>query len=426
MENLDELALFQSKYGDKCGFVRDVPLDHSVRLLSNINTLYTTHSRKSRTLNCHSKRKSREGEILRMYVYLFVNIVLVLVGILYIKPKQGIAATQKRCSEKMAIFVSFVILFVVSAFRGSFTSDYKNYITLFNFVNSFSLDEIFRYSFQQEIGYIVLNRIIGLFTTDGLYLMIVTSFLILILFFTEFVRESVNLWFTILMFVTMGSYYTSFNITRQIIAAAIVFTSSRYLYQRDFVKYFFCILIAALFHKTAFVMMIFYSILNLKFNFRRAFLLCLSFILFFSFGDVVFDFARSLTSYSYYTPGAYGTFGFRYTNAVVPVAVFCFTLLHSRSLDMNNTRERVMFNAVLFYAFFSLLGMRVMLLQRLSEFFAPYSFLIVPKIVGLYKNPYERVLFFMAAILLLISYNYVSLNGTGYMNYYFIWQSWGL
>jgi len=346
-------------------------------------------------------------------------------GILYIEPKQGINAIKKSSSERIAIFASFVILFVVSAFRGSFTSDYKNYIWLFNFINSFSFDEIFRFSFQQEIGYVVLNRIIGLFTTDGLYLMIVTSFLILILFFTEFVRESVNLWFTILMFVTMGSYYTSFNITRQIIAAAIVFASSRYLYQRNFVKYFFCILIAALFHKTALVMLIFYFILNLKFNFRNAFLLCLSLIFFFSYADLVFDFVRTFT-YSYYTPGAYGIFGFRYTNAVIPVAFFCFTLLHSSSLDMNNTRERVMFNAVLFYAFFSLLGTRVMMFQRFSEFFVPYSFLLVPKIVGLYKNPYERVLFFMAAILLLTSYNYVSLNGTGYMNYYFIWQSWGL
>lgn len=359
-----------------------------------------------------------------MQVYLFASLSLVLMGILYVKPNPSISSEyRKRFSERLAIFCSFTILFIVSAFRGAFTSDYRNYIWLFKYVNNFSFDEMFSYGFQQEIGYVLLNRLIGLFTSDGLYLMIATSFLILFLFYSELIRESANLWLSILMFVTIGAYYGSFNITRQIIAAAIVFASSRFLYRRDFGRYFACILLATLFHRTSFIMVLMYFVLNTKLNLRNALVALLSFYAIFTFSDRIFLLTASLLNYGY-TLGSYGTNQLGYTSVIVPTAVFCFVLFHFKLLDMNKAKDRIMFNAILFYFFFSILGTRLMLLERFTEFFVSYSFLIIPKIVRSYRNPLERLFIYFIAATLLVSYNYYAISKTGYVDYYFIWESW--
>jgi len=99
--------------------------------------------------------------------------------------------------------------------------------------------------------------------------MIITSFIILLLFFREFKKYSPYIWLSVLMFITVGQFYTSFNIIRQIIAVAIIFSGSKYLYERNLSKYIFIVLLASTFHKTSIIMILFYFILNFKFNINK-------------------------------------------------------------------------------------------------------------------------------------------------------------
>ena len=67
---------------------------------------------------------------------------------------------------------------------------------------------------------------------------------------------------TLVIFIAIGSFSMQFYILRQAIAVSIFLVAFHYIEDRKFWKYLIAILIAALFHKTAFVLLALYPAVN--------------------------------------------------------------------------------------------------------------------------------------------------------------------
>lgn len=359
-----------------------------------------------------------------MPVYILVNVIIIFLGLFYeiIKPKESVILDKKNKSDSFFVITSFILLFIVSAFRGDFTTDYNNYVYLFELYNRFRFFEVFHAGIYQEKGYIFLNRLIGVFTRNELYLFIVVSFITLLCFYSQFRRYSSYIWLSVLMFVTVGAFYTSFNIMRQILAVAIIFSGSKFLYERKFVKYCLVVALAALFHTSALVMLIFYFILNYKFSVKNLILIICAAVITMLYLENLLVIIQNMF-YSVYTDQSYGMTGLAFTNAVLPIAILIFTLFHYKKIDLSDIRNKIWVNAVIFYAFFSILGLKVEMVERISDFFAPYALLLIPLIFSQMKRNELKAIYMIGAVALLILYNFVVLSGTGYDPYYFIWQA---
>lgn len=357
-----------------------------------------------------------------MAVYTLVSAYLIVSGFLF----EIINTKLKKIRGKkmpIAFFAipSFLVLFLVSSFRGDFTVDYKGYTYLFDLYNQFEFSNIFEVGLHQEPGFIALSRFIGSFTQNVLYLFIITSFIIIIAFYKQFNNDSEYMWLSVLLFVTIGSFYTSFNVMRQILAVAIVFSGSKFLYERKALKYFLVIILASLFHKTALIMIFFYFILNFEINYKNIILISLGALVIEINLPRIISIAQQ-TFYTVYTAEAYGLTGLSFTNAVVPLSVFIFSLIHRNKIDINNTKHRVWMNAVFYYALFNVLGLQIQMIQRLSEFFAPYILLLIPLFFSRMKNSELKVMYILLFVTLLFLYNYITLSGSGYDPYYFVWE----
>lgn len=357
-----------------------------------------------------------------MEIYLIVSLLLVILGLSFEAFNSiTISKINKKLPNYFYIIPSFIILFILSTFRGDFTTDYKNYTELFNLYNRYSFSELLTSGFQNEIGFIYLNKIIGLFTDDVIYFFAIMSFVILFGFFHHFKKYSVNLWLSVLMFATVGSYYASFNITRHIFAVAIVFIGSKYLYERKFFKWVLVVLLAALFHKTAIIMIPFYFILNFRIKFKNWVIIVIGSAIVILFFDNIVDFAQQYF-YEQYTDDSYGMWGQAVTNIVLPVAFLIFSLFNINKLDPKNNMHRIWFNAGIFYAFFNILALQVQMVERLGRFFAPYSLLLIPFFFSKMKNKNLRFIYTMGLIVMLILYNYIILSDSVFDPYYFIWE----
>src|SRR5699024_10398344 len=261
-----------------------------------------------------------------------------------------------------------------------------------------------------EFGYILLNRVIGIFTNNPDYLFAVTTLIILYGFYHQFNRYSINIWISVLMFVTVRSYYASFNITRQILAVAIVFIGSKHLYERRFFKYMLFVFLAFLFHKSALIMIPFYFILNFRVNLRNLFLFSVgSIAVIFLFQDIL-SLLQNIGIYDNYTEQAYGMWGQAVANVVLPVAFLIFALLNIKKLDPNNNMHRIWFNATIFYAVFNILALQIEMVERIGRFFAPFPLLLIPFIFSKMQNKYLRVIYMTVLIVTLVTYNYVILS----------------
>lgn len=357
-----------------------------------------------------------------MAIYLIVSISLVILGLAYESFNYiTIHTYNKKTPAYFFIIPSFLLLFFISTFRGDFTTDYKNYTNLFELYNKYSFSELFNAGFQNEIGFIYLNKIIGIISEDVTYFFAIMSLIILFGFFYHFKKYSVNLWLSVLMFITAGSYYASFNITRHIFAVAIVFVGSKFLYDRRFLKWVLVVILASLFHKTAIIMIPFYFILNFRINIRNWILIAIgSVITILLFDDIVMFAQQHL--YEQYTEDSYGMWGQAITNVVLPLAFLVFSLLNIKKLHPNNNKHRIWLNAVIFYAFFNLLALQIEMVERLGRFFAPYALLLVPYILSRIQNNHLRFFYMMLLIATLILYNYVILSDSVFDPYYFIWD----
>lgn len=356
-----------------------------------------------------------------MGVYLIINIFIIILAIVCFGSEKGrcnldICILDRQINYKIFIFTTFIILFIVSAFRGDFTSDYRSYSEYFGYINNFSLKEIMNMQFYQEKGYVLLNKLIGFFTNKEIYLMITTTFIILILFYSEFIRKSKYVWFSILLFVNVGAYYTSFNITRQILSAAIIFSGSKFLYERKFIKYTCIVVLASFFHRTALIMIPFYFILNYKFKMKN--------IIFIFLGSMIVSVNLEkiimLIQRYYYMGYDYGMGRGSVNGVIVPIAILIFVLTHSYIIDFKEKLNTIILNGTIFYTLFSILGLKVQMIQRLAEFFSPYMLIMIPNIIFYIKDKKLRCLYSFIIIVFLILYNYITLSGTGYDPYYFI------
>ncbi len=329
---------------------------------------------------------------------------------------------HRNTVKNVYLFTSGLWLVLFAGFRGDFTSDYKNYAWLFRYYNQFDFSQILERQFGQEIGYVFINRLIGVFSNNVVWVMLITSCLIVVLFLMEIRRDSVYVWLSVFMFVTIGQYFTSFNLIRQILAAAIVFSGSKYMYERNFIRYFLVVILAALFHKTALIMIPFFFVLNLRFNITKLLLILLGLAISMSSIESILRFVQ-LQFYDHYIEGSYGMTGFGFNSIVLPLAILFFILFHYPKLDCsNNQKVNLWVNAVIFYVFFTLLGLQVMMIQRLSHFFAPYVLLLVPYIIGKVNNVRLRVIYFYGFVAASIAYSYVTLSGSGYDPFYFFWN----
>ena len=352
-----------------------------------------------------------------MAPYLIVNFIIILSAIIF-----EVKIKDLNYNKISILYLSIIgiLLTLFSGLRGDFTSDYKAYSYLFHFYNDFNFKKIFTYNFGQEIGYVILNKIVGILTNNVVFIMLLTSLIIVVLYFKEIKRDSVCIWLSVLLFTTIGQYYISFNLIRQIISAGIIFSGSRFLYKRDFKKYLVIIIIASLFHKTAAIMVVFYFILNQKFNFKKILLVILGTIIFFDFTNIILAFIQKFF-YSYYNQSDYGMSGFSLNNIILPVAILAFVILNKNYIELNNNKVNIWTNAVVFYTFFTILGLRVQMIERLANFFSPYVLLLIPYIIMNMKDKCSKNIYILIFVFMSLVYCYYAYSGTGYDPFYFIW-----
>lgn len=359
-----------------------------------------------------------------MLPYLILNIIVIMLALILFGFNKNITLNTKTFGNgKHCIFIilSFISLLYLSAFRGDFTSDYKHYVNLFHYYNSFSFDFTMLSEVYQEPGYVILNWITGLITQNAISMIAISSAIILYAHFKQFKNYSVYIWLSVLLFINIGPYYDSFNITRQIMASSIIFLGSKYLYERSFFKYVAIVLVAMSFHRTSVFLIPFYFVLNMKFDMKKVLvLLSLSSISSLYLGYIIQFIQRFF--YGAYTAQSYGMSGLKFTNVIIPIAITVFVIFNKSKLDTKNNVERIWINSSIFYTFFSILGLNVQMIQRMSYFFLPYVLMLIPTIVSKVKPKELRAIIIMLIIILLVLYNYITLSGTGYDPYSFIWN----
>lgn len=323
--------------------------------------------------------------------------------------------------------IIFILILLFSGLRGDFTIDYKNYQNIFYYVQSNTLDVVLNTQGSQEIGFILFTKLFTIIGSVKLYMFTISS-ITMFLICNFFKKKSQIPWISIVLFVGLGSYYTSFNVSRAILAVSVITIAYDYLEKGCFFKYILIVLLASFFHTTALIMIPFYFILRIKFSKRYLFILILISIFILLRIDLFINLAYSiLPKYSVYSNNSYGMQGGSIGNAIIPLFSLIliyfgiFVLGGFKRMDLFNVENNILFNCCYFYLFFGLASLKVYMLIRFTYYFELYVWIFIAKLISQMSKTNKLIVELLIIIICLIVPIYL-LKGTAYNPFYFIWR----
>ncbi len=295
--------------------------------------------------------------------------------------------------KNIAVFLSFLPMFLVSALRFHVGGDYVGYERIFRNVQEGT-------DIYAEPGFGLLNKLVIWYSGDIQWVYALSAAVTLILLFYGIYRYSPSPAMSLYLFVTMGYFFSSFNILRQFIAVSILFAGFRFLKEGRFVPYLALVLVAMTFHKTAIVMIPLYFLVRLRL--KQSYMITLGLL-----GLCILPLQSRLTPFlvnTFYPQYAdtdliqpLSTFEFLYYLALFALLLFLATRYRERFFqDETNT---LLFNCA-YYTFLIYLCLSfVPEINRIALYLEIFVIVLIPRLIHSEPDPKVRRLYtgFIAA-----------------------------
>lgn len=232
--------------------------------------------------------------------------------------------------------IPVILLIVIFAIRAySVGADTNNYYSYFLELKNASMNPFifFSQSSSKEVGYDLLNYVVLLICPNFTFFLFVEALLIFIPLYFVVKRYSIRPELSYFMFIIIGNYFQSFNITRQYICLFILILSLKYVFSNNLFKFIFFVFLGTCFHSSALVFLIIYPIyaykINLKFIFG-VFVFTIIVILLFDPVLKIFSFVMRHDYYSKYGPSSPHMERFALDSLIMIIAfTFVFIILYS-------------------------------------------------------------------------------------------------
>lgn len=326
---------------------------------------------------------------------------------------------EEKTDNKLLIFVSkaVAILFpaIIAGIRYDVGTDYKGvYEPLFEEILSGETLQRIR---TFEIGYILLNRLVIWLGGNFNVLMFLASLLTIIPIYIGLSHYKKKICVPLAFFLFMLLFYQkSFNLVRQMIAVAFVFLGFTYLdFKNDdkkhiaiqCLKYFACVIVAGLFQRTSFVMLIIPFIREIYANPRLKVLSIASYVVLLvvilNF-KAIGEFLTQFDSFKYYANYFKGIgkpdISIAYFIRVIPVIIPFFFV---RKKITEDRQMNFLYSMTVIGCILLLLGYLTQTYgERISYYFSIFQIVMFPYYIRCLK---DNKFLYIASIILIILFN---------------------
>ncbi|MCM1054448.1 MAG: EpsG family protein [Bacteroides sp.] len=236
-----------------------------------------------------------------------------------------------------------------------------------------------------EIGYILLNKIVGMFTAQPGAIMVVTTVLILSGPAYLIARYSKNVYLSVFLYVNFYLFYLDMNYLRQALAMSVMCFAYGFLRDKKFWRFLLLVIIASTFHFTALYMIPVYFVSLLKINSRTLLLYLFGLFYYFMLSDELLKFVLSRFHAEYLNSQfiryglnpRYGVYPLILTLAAVIVAYYVKNIPRTLELSIHLT---------LMMGFWQVVMTKHMLFERFSYYTMLFVVLAVPEALLAFKG----------------------------------------
>lgn len=293
-----------------------------------------------------------------------------------------------RKVKKLLLVFSSIVLAIFSGLRLDVGVDFQNYISLFNQLYSGDLHV------HTEAGFNYFVILMGMMGASHHLIFLIFSILTILFFykyinyFSSFKLISLFIFFSFSIF-----YLASFNQIRQFLAVAIFAYSLRFIVEKRFFLYLLHLVLAGLFHKSAFLMIPLYIVLGVKPNLFFYIIISLFFLIVLKISDFIIIKFLGFSPVYLLMGGGDGSLLLPLLFFVFMVLAFLFKLPEKYNIFINLNFFAVLILLTPFLSYYPL-----DMIYRVSSFFTLSLIILIPALgERLVLN--SRVLYFLLTFL---------------------------
>lgn len=312
-----------------------------------------------------------------------------------------VSAINDKYAKLYVLPVLFISIAIFFGFREGYGTDYFNYVGMAELLKQ-----------QPHLSYVGgepgFRAAILLFNQLGMpeYSILSVSFLVTIACIAiSSYRFSPSATISLIIVVSFGFLFASFNVVRQALAFSLICTVLHLLRNEKYVLFsFVCVLVAYLFHNSVILLALipWFRFINLSPNIWT--LIVLSTIPLMQVNNVIFDFIGSLLDYEWFVYAGYFDSEWSvtsrantYLNSMVRVVIALWIVSRMKIIQRDKLGS-ILLNAYLIGFCFQVVFIDIQAFNRLALVFTWLSFLVIPMAVMSYQRRSNRAIT-MAALL---------------------------
>lgn len=328
----------------------------------------------------------------------------------------GVALNKKKpIGTRGCLFLCAFVLIFVAGSRYYVGTDFGAYYRGIKIYGS-RLEEAIK-TFD-EPGLPLIARIVGNFTDDGSWFIMICSLLTIGLYLITLYRNGTNYCMMSVLFMFLV-WDGTFNGVRQYFASAILFFGHRYIYDKKIWKWAITVFIASCFHISAVVMFVLYFLLRNQVKVRNIILLAVCTYIISANYDKIFSFIGFLKDEEM-VMNSYATKSVNVLRILVSCApaILCLIIYINRDVSKEKT---FYINALVIHGSAMISASNSTYLARIGIYTAPYVVVSLPKLLNLDNKAIEKILR-VGVLALYFIFWYIELSkNSSTRNYQWIW-----
>lgn len=300
------------------------------------------------------------------------------------------ATGQTRKKEAVFLICAFLVLGTLSAFRYDTGTDYS-YVYAPAYEQVLADPVGFGFSDTRfEPGFVLLEKGIAFFFQNYQMLFIVTSYIMIGLFMFCYWKHSPHVVLSVLLFLLLSQYYCSMNFLRQTLAGIIALLGLPFLKKRRFIPFLLVTLLAASFHKSAFILIPIFFLCMIPFNrYVLAGYGVLTALIYFN-TEPIMEFVTRFWYRGYHSQSIHFIVAFEWPFTIALFVQFLVVLIGTKRLREADPGNNVYLHYAFLAFFFTLMGTRHSILDRLSLYFVLAFPISIPLVYQLFRQDFAR------------------------------------
>jgi len=209
--------------------------------------------------------------------------------------------SKKEKGRKIYLITILTVLMLLSSFRSKqIGADYSVYVNVFENISKHIS------SYPMEKGYLILNYLVSIFTSNYVVFSLVINSIIFSVFY-KFIKDNVDekyyVWIMSMFILNPYLYIQStFNIIRQMLSICIILYGIKFLNEKKYIHFVLSIILASQFHSMGYIYLSLLLIKLIKWDEKKFYLISIGSLVMNILGEnnVILQFLSSLLGYGKY------------------------------------------------------------------------------------------------------------------------------